>query len=225
MRRTLALLGGVALAGFLLWPYAFTVVAIDQAGEFDETFDPVTFVDDVWDDIESTIRGDAVDLAVLLDSISPDANGFVDKTDLAAVTETYGRVTSGEAHVFMVKTTGTVIEVDTGSSVGTMTVAVDGYDGPIEVSVYLGPRIPSDESSIRDAVGFINFGDFRDQTEYGKVASEINSRVSAMVATLEPASLAGRSVTVYGAMTIRTFNLVQIDVSTVYIVPIAVELG
>lgn len=225
MRRMLAVIGVVALAGYLLWPYAFTVVAIDQAGAFDETFDPVTFVDDVWDDIESTIRGDAVDVAALLDSIAPDADGLVDKSDLAAVTETYGRVTAGEAYVFMIKATGTVAEVGTDSSVGTMAVAVDGYAGPIEVMVYLGPRIPGDESSIRDAVGFISFGDFRDQTEYGKVASEINSRVGAMVATIDPATLDGRPVTVYGAMTIRTFNLVQIDVSTVHIVPIAVELG
>jgi predicted lipoprotein len=225
MRRTLALIGVVALAGYVVWPYAFTVVAIDQAGAFDDTFDSVAFVDDVWDDIESTIRADAVDMAALLDAIAPGADGLVGKTDLAAVTETYGRVTAGEAHVYLIKATGTVIEVDTGSSVGTMSVAVDGYDGPIEVSVYLGPRIPSDESSIRDAVGFISFGDFRDQTEYGKVASEINSRVGAMVATIDPASLDGRPLTVYGAMTIRTFNVVQIDVSSVHIVPIAVELG
>ena len=50
-----------------------------------------------------------------------------------------------------------------------MTLQLDGYDGPITVQLYIGPRIPSDETAVRDAVGFINFGDFRDQTEYGKV--------------------------------------------------------
>jgi len=39
------------------------------------------------------------------------------------------------------------------------------------------------------------------------------------------AALEGARVTVYGAMTIRTFNLVQIDVSTVKIVPVAIELS
>ena len=52
-----------------------------------------------------------------------------------------------------------------------------GYDGPIKVLVYLGPRIPSDETSVRDGVGFINFGDFKEQTEFGKVGAEINKRV------------------------------------------------
>ena len=47
-------------------------------------------------------------------------------------------------------------------------------------------------SSIRDATGFIEFGDFRDQTEYGKVASEINKKVVADLESLDTASLEGQ---------------------------------
>ena len=85
---------------------------------------------------------------------------------------------------------------------------------------------PSDESSIRDAAGFITFGDFKDQTEYGKVGSEINKRV---VADLEAAGCRGQGGAgaagqagdaSRGAFTMRTFNQPQIDVSTITLVPV-----
>ena len=69
-----------------------------------------------------------------------------------------------------------------------------GYDGPIKVLVYLGPRIPSDETSVRDGVGFITFGDFKEQTEYGKVGAEINNRVLAGLSTLDKGSLVGKTI-------------------------------
>jgi hypothetical protein len=225
MRRLIVLVAAVSVGGYFLWPLAFTVVPTEQAGSLDDVFDPVAVVDGVWEDINASARNDAVDLGALLDAIGPDSSGLVDKDHLTTTTEEFGLITSGEAHVYLVKTSGTVTAASTDSSVGTMTVALDEYAGSVEVDVYIGPRIPSDDSSIRDAVGTISFGDFRDQTEFGKVASEINSRVAAMLATVDPASLIGQHVTVYGAMTIRTFNLVQIDVSTVHVVPIAVDVG
>jgi predicted lipoprotein len=89
----------------------------------------------------------------------------------------------------------------------------------------VGPRIPSDETSIRDGVGFINFGDFKEQTEYGKVGAEINRRiVSQVLEPLDKETLVGKTVTVYGALTIRTFNLINIDLKKLTIVPIKIEI-
>ncbi|MEN6393749.1 MAG: DUF2291 family protein, partial [Anaerolineaceae bacterium] len=108
------------------------------------------------------------------------------------------------------------------SSVGTIEVKVKGYDGPISVLIYIGTRIPSDNSSIRDAVG-ITFGEFKEQTQYGKVAAEINKRVlSEVVGPLDKANLLGKTIEFEGAMTIRTFNLVNIDLSKVTIVPVKI---
>lgn len=225
MIRRVAGLAIVLVGIIVLFPFAFTVVPIEAKGSLDQGFDPAAFVDGIWGDIETKTKTDAADMATLLPAIAPDAKGFVGKDELAKVTSEHGLITPGEAHVFLVKVTGTVSEVDTSSSVGTMTVSIDGYDGPITVKVYLGPRIPSDDSSIRDAVGFITFGDFKDQTEYGKVASEINARIVANLKTLDASRLEGEPVTVVGALTIRTFNLVQIDVSTLRVVPIAVTVG
>lgn len=222
-RSTAALLIIAAVAGYLLWPYAFTVVPIDQGGADREAFDAVAFVDANWEEIDATIRNESVDLSEVLGAIASDAEGRVAKDDLTTVTEQYGLITAGEAHVYLVRATGTVSAFDTSSSVGTLQMELDGYDGPTVVHVYIGPRIPSDESSVRDAVGFIPFGDFRDQTEYGRVASELNGRVVDMLATVAPEALEGTTVTVLGAMTIRTFNLVDIDVRSVHVVPVAIE--
>lgn len=223
--RRLVLLLAAVVACVLLWSTGFTVVRSDDASTRPEVFDPVAYVDGSWDEIVTTIRDDSVDLAEVLTAMAPDPDGLVQKTALKAVTEKYGVITQGEAHVYKVKITGTVTSVNVESSVGTIEVAVDGYAGPVTVQVYVGSRIPSDESSVRDSVGFINFGDFRDQTEYGKVSSEINGRVLAMLSDTDVAALEGKTVTVYGAMTIRTFNLVQINVGTVKIVPVAIELS
>ena len=90
--------------------------------------------------------------------------------------------------------------------------------------VYVGTRIPSDESSIRDATGFIGFGDFKDQTEFGKVASEINKKVVTDLEGLDPETLLGQHVDVTGAFTMRTFNHPEIDVSELTIVPVKVAV-
>ena len=90
----------------------------------------------------------------------------------------------------------------------------------------MAPRIPSDETSVRDAVGFISFGDFKEQTEYGKVGSEINKRIlSEVLGTLDKDQLIGKNITFKGAFNIRTFNLVQIDLKEIKIVPIQITVG
>jgi predicted lipoprotein len=212
----------------LIWPLAFTVVPIAEVEQVQksEAFDPVVYVDKIWDSkIIPTINEKAVDLSLIMGEMKPDSNGFAEKDDLIAIAQKYGLITVGEAHVYMVKGTGQVVNVDTSSSTGIMEIQLDGYTGPIKVLIYIGPRIPSDESSVRDAVGFINFGDFKEQTEYGKVGAEINKRIIAQVLTpLNKDQLQGKTITFYGALTIRTFNLINIDLKKVTIVPIKIEV-
>ena len=157
--------------------------------------------------------------------IRVDENGFTSKENLIPVTKEYGLITVGEAHVYMVKGQGQVMRIDTSSSIGTLELSLDEYNGPIEVIFYIGPRIPSDESSVRDAVGFINFGDFREQTKYGRVATEINRRISELVLEpLDKADLEGKRIRFYGAFMIRTFNLVRIDLNQIRIVPVNLSI-
>lgn len=211
----------------VVWTTGFTVVSIAQVKQVEqsEAFDPVKYVDGIWaDKILPTIATKAVELSAILNAIHPNANGYAIKDDLIPVAKQYGLITVGEAHVYSVKLEGKVLSIDTKSRTGTMEIQLNGYAGPIKIYVYTGTSIPSDNSSIRDAVGFVNFGDFKEQTQYGKVAAEINNRVvNEVLAPLGGENLQGKTISVTGAFTIRTFNLVNIDVRKITIVPIKIE--
>ena len=216
------------VVGYFVWPYAFTVVPIAEVEQqkLDEAFDPVKYVDGLWDSkIIPTINSKAVNLAEILTAMQPNAQGIAAKDDLIKVANQFGLVTVGEAHVYLVKGEGKVVSVDTKTSLGVMEIQPVGYEGTIKVLVYLGPRIPSDETSVRDGVGFINFGDFKEQTEFGKVGAKINKRViNQAYPSVDKDQLVGKTVAFTGAMTIRTFNLVNIDLTKITIVPVKVEV-
>ncbi len=217
----------VLVLGYFAWPTAFTVVPIAQVEQqkASEAFDPVKYVDGIWDSkILPTVDAKSVNLTDILTAMKPGADGMAAKTGLTDVAKKYGLITVGEAHVYLVKSEAKVLSVDASTSLGVMQVQPAGYSGSIKVLVYLGPRIPSDETSVRDGVGFISFGDFKEQTEYGKVGSEINNRVLAGLKALDTQQLVGKTVSFTGAMTIRTFNLVNIDLRKVTIVPVKVEV-
>ena len=229
--KTSSIVIGVATLLLLILAarYGFTVVSIEEAENTaqSEAFDPIAFVDGIWDSrLMPTFTDKAVELTRILSEIEPDVSGTVPKDDLIAIANQYGLITVGEAHVYMVKGSGTIISVNAETSLGTAEVKLDGYDGPIKAQLYIGTRIPSDETSVRDGVGFIAFGDFKEQTEYGKAASEINKRVLATVLwDIDRDNLIGKTISFNGAFTIRTFNLIQIDVKEIYIVPVEIEVG
>ena len=208
--------------------FGFTVVSIEEAEQTvqSEEFDPVAYVDGIWDSQLMPTFEEAVELPRILAEMEPDASGAVAKDDLIAIANQYGLITVGEAHVYMVKGTGKIVSVDAETSLGTAEVMLDGYDGPIKVLLYIGTRIPSDNTSVRDVVGFITFGDFKEQTEYGKVSTEINKRVLATVlGDIDRNNFVDKTISFKGAFTIRTFNLLNIDVSEINIVPMEIELG
>jgi predicted lipoprotein len=221
-----AAVAAVAAVAFLVVAllFGFTVVSTKDEAALTQEFDPAAYVADNWDAIETAIRDNAVPLADVLNAIQPGPDGKIATEDLVPVAEEMGLITTGDAHVYRVTGSGTVTDVDTSTTKGTIGIAVDGYDGPIKVRAFIGPRIPSDESSIRDATGFIDFGNFRDQTEFGKVAKEINAKVAENLATLDTTDLAGRSIDFLGAMTMRTFNQPTIDVSELELVPLEITV-
>jgi predicted lipoprotein len=209
--------------------YGFTVVTIEDVEQTvqDEAFDPVAYVDGIWESrVLPTFNEETVALSEVLNLMEPDANGKAAKENLIDVANQYGLITVGEAHVYMVEGSGRIVDVNAETSLGTAEVAIDGYDGPIKTKLYIGTRIPSDDTSVRDAVGFIAFGDFKEQTEYGKAATEINKRVlSTVLNDVDRDNLVGKPISFKGAFTIRTFNLLDIDVGEIPIVPVEIELG
>jgi predicted lipoprotein len=230
MRRNLPLIIGILLVIVFIavLPFSVTVVPIAEveAVKAAEAFDAVTFVAGIFDSqVVPTVQEKAVDLAAILNEFSVNEQGIAQKDELVPIAEQNGVITVGDAHVYMVKGQGIVTAVDTESRVKSMTVQLEGYDGPIAVKLYTGPRIPSDETSVRDAVGFLNFGDFRSQTEYGKVASELNKLiVNQVLGGVDVATLEGKTITFTGAFGIRTFNLIDIDLSQVTIAPVTLQV-
>jgi len=223
----------IAVAAFLFLIlaglYGFTVVSIEDVENTvqSEAFDPVAYVDGIWESkLLPTFNEEAVELTKIFSEMEPDASGTAPKDGLIYVANRYGLITVGEAHVYMVEGSGKIASVNAETSLGTAEVVLDGYDGPIKALLYIGPRIPSGETSVRDSVGFITFGDFKEQTEYGKAGSEINKRVIATVlGDIDRDNLVGKTISFKGAFTIRTFNLLQIDVKEIRIVPVEFELG
>jgi predicted lipoprotein len=220
----------IALAFLILAGlYGFTVVTIEEAENTvqSEEFDPVAYVDGIWEsELLPTFNDQAAELSNILSEMEPDASGSASKDNLIDVAIKYGLITVGEAHVYMVEGSGRILSVDAETSLGTAEVMLDGYDGPIKVQIYVGTRIPSDDTSVRDAVGFISFGDFKEQTEYGKAATEINKRVlSTVLGDIDREDLVGKTISFKGAFTIRTFNLLNIDVKGIRIVPVEIKLG
>ncbi|MBI9048831.1 MAG: DUF2291 domain-containing protein [Anaerolineaceae bacterium] len=229
-QKIVSIIVGVAvlILFLLMGRYGFTVVKIEDAEKAvqDEAFDPVTFVDDIWESrMIPAFEENSIELSSILSKIQLNDDGTASKESLVELTEEYGLITEGEAHVYMVKGTGVVTSVNAESSQGKAEITIDGYDGPIKVNVYIGTRIPSDDTSIRDAVGFIKFGDFKEQTEFGKVASELNKRVVQNLGPIDHENLVGKTISFEGGFTIRTFNLITINLENIYITPTEIDLG
>jgi hypothetical protein len=82
---------------------------------------------------------------------------MVPRDKLPPVAERYGVITYGEEYIYMVKDSDRIVKFGTrfGARIGTAEVALDNYEGPIRVLLYIGPRIRNDDTSMRDAVGFV----------------------------------------------------------------------
>jgi len=211
---------GIFLVVALL--FGFTVVSEEEEAALTIEFDPVVYVEDNWEMVRTAIGEDAVPLANVLNEIEPGPDGMIATEELTPIAEELGRITTGQAHVYSITGSGTVTDVDVDSSKGSIGIDIDGYDGPIKVRAWIGTRIPSDVTSVRDATGFIEFDDFSDQTQFGKVAKELNKQVVAQLEDLDKENLEGKGVDFIGAFTLRTFNQPTIDMSQVELVPIEV---
>lgn len=154
--------------------------------------DPKTFVADNWSSkIVPTVHDKAADVTTVVAAIAkdPDAAG-----------KQYGHQSgTGSPFAYMVKGSGTVTDLDTSVPTGPMTVEVPQAGGkPLKVTIATGPVIAG--TAIRDAVGFISFGDFTNQIDYANVANQINAKAKTdVLAKVDLTSVKGKKVDFYGA--------------------------
>jgi predicted lipoprotein len=154
----------------------WTVRPIAKSGDTsntDRTFDARAYVASIWDaKVLPTVAAQAVDLATLLRSPS----------DLPPA--------------FLVKGAGRVLNVDTTSRTGFLSIDLAPYDGHADARVQIGPVLRG--TALRDALPFIQFSQFVNQLEFARVGNALNDRV---LATLPQQDLAGKVVSFAGAAT------------------------
>ncbi|NMO54663.1 DUF2291 domain-containing protein [Actinoplanes sp. TBRC 11911] len=169
-------------------PGIYTYESADQAKADQNATSPQAYVDDNWQSkIVPTVHDKAVEVTTVMAAIEkdPDAAG-----------KQYGhRSGEGSPYAYMVKGTGTVTKIDTEAPTGPMTVELPDKK---TITIATGPVIAG--TAVRDAVGFIAFGDFTNQIEYADVANQINNRVKTdVIAKAGAKDLTGQKITFYGA--------------------------
>ncbi|MFE4684024.1 DUF2291 family protein [Streptomyces sp. NPDC056721] len=171
--------------------------APDQAAKFN----PATYGAKTYGPkVVPAIRKKAVNLSILSKAITADSD---------AAGKRYGHRDGTSPYSYAVTFTGTAAAAQNGLT----PVAVPGVTA--RVSVQTGPAVNG--TSLRDAVGFISFGQFTNQVDFADAGTALNNQVKAKVlAHLDVDSLKGKRITVIGAMTPLTG-----DVFTV--TPISIE--
>ncbi|RJS93502.1 DUF2291 family protein [Salinisphaera sp. Q1T1-3] len=148
-----------------------------------EQFSPEQYGKSEFPRIQGKISGRAAPAAELVSALSDDKD---------AATEKYG-VAGAIGPVLSVKFQGQVASCDS----GICTVDVPDVPDSQTIRVQVGPAING--TALRDGVGDISFGDFKNQIEYQNAASGINNAMKQEVlADVNRDALEGKTVDVTG---------------------------
>lgn len=138
------------------------------------------------------ISSKALEVAALQKAIS---------SDVTAAGEAHGNrgAGAGSAWNFAVKGTGIVIAASLNSSARKAQIDTDG-DGQADLTLQLGPIIKG--TVLRDIAPFYNFGDFKDQIEFARLARKLNDRVKKDI-KIEDQNLIGKRISFVGAFALK----------------------
>lgn len=161
-----------------------------------KAFDPATFGRDTFPKAVDTLDGKAVPLPKLLAEL---------RKDQAAASKRYGAREGSSPYAFATTGEGVAGKAQN----GLMEVKVAGVPKATRVSLQVGPALNG--TSIRDAVGFIKFGQFTNQVEFADAATALNTQVKSQVLKANPpATLQGKKVKFLGAFTLITPDVVTV---------------
>jgi predicted lipoprotein len=184
-------------------PGVYTYEGPSKVAQAAAGFNAKKYVDSIWSaKVMPTVHRKAVDIETLLAALAANPSAAAKK---------YGTTSGvGSPPAFLVKGTGTVAKVDTSSPTGPITVALPHpKPAPGRVTLLTGPVLAG--TAIRDAVGFISFGQFPNQIDYANVATQLNNRVKTdVVAKVDRASLKGKRVAFEGAFTLLVPSAISI---------------
>lgn len=162
-----------------------------------QAFDPARYGAETYQSkVVPAIESSAVDLAVLLAALTADKDAAGAK---------YGHRQGTGPYSFAVKGEGVAGEVK-GSL---LRVTVSGLPADTTVSLQVGPAING--TALRDAAGFITFGQFLNQVEYADAATALNNELrTKLLAGLDPSALAGKKIAFTGAFSFLSPRTVTI---------------
>lgn len=197
----------LAIAGVLVLVCAMavdtTVVLI--GGEEDlreQAFDPDAYGNDEFPRIRDFVIDKAPEASVLAQELA---------ADKAAAVASYG-TSAGVFPVMPVTFTGIAGE----SSSGILNISIEGMPEGTGLRLQTGPAING--TDLRDVVGDISFGSFKNQIEYQDAGAGINRAMASQILNnLDRETLTGKSITATGAFT-------MINAKNWLITPVALEV-
>jgi predicted lipoprotein len=215
----LLILFSLVLSGCVL----VTVRTIKEDKAAKAGFSGEEYVSQIWESqVLPTYRAEAQDLGTLLKLIAANQQSAIDQ---------YGHRSGTGPYSFMVRGEGKILTFDTSSRAGLAVIDLNPPDATPDLSLTIGPLIKiSQRAAVRDAVGFIEYGNFVNQQEFADVANAMGDRITGMLADrlgvpnadairdIDPASIEGKTVTFIGA-----YSLDNPD--EVIVVPVEIEVS
>lgn len=188
-----------------------TIRSLEEDEEAKKGFVATEYVDEIWDEqFIPTVLEQAVEFKALLALLDADADATIAAHGSRSGTGAYSFMTFGEAQV---------LEVNTQSRIGMMTIDIAPYDGVADASMAIGPVIRGRDTSLRDAVGFIQFNDFTNQTEFAQISDAMKDRILATVINqIDLENLGGKTISFYGTFMFSDRNDLEI-------VPVSLEVN
>lgn len=176
-------------------------------------FEPVSYVEGIWDSrLVPAFREECIDLNMLLDALRADREKAVAEYGL---TKTQGAA----SYAFKVKGEAVVVEYDSSSRNGLLTIDLTPADGVKDTALQVGPVIK--KTALRDSLDFIKFSEVGNQLQFASLADELNNKMKKVV--IEPLDLeniAGKTIYFYAA-----FKLEQSDsIEDIVLTPAVIEL-
>jgi predicted lipoprotein len=175
-RAGLAALATVALLAVLR---PWTVLPI--APKVRDRFDAVAYADSVWPRVLEEAAA-ATDVAAVLREHGPRSGadeGSPAKTPL------------------FIRGSGVATGVDVASRVGRVRLRLDGLP-TVELDIQVGPVLRG--TVLRDALDFVRFSDFANQSEFAAVANALNDKVlRSVLGKIDPQVVAGKRLSFVGA--------------------------
>jgi len=199
-----------------------TVRTLSEDEEAKQGFTGESYVAEIWDSkVLPAYDEHAQDITTLLAAIAQDQTAAI---------AAYGHRSGTGAYSFMVRGEAQIVTFDSSSRAGVLTLDFTPPDGTVDASMVIGPLIKiSQRSAVRDAVGFIEYGQFVNQQEFADVAAAMGDRIVRMVAEalgvdspdairdLDPAQLEGKTIRFVGAFSLD-------DPANILIIPVRLEV-